>query len=446
MVSPYIPIYAVQLGAGSQEMGWLRSLNNLFSNIMQIPWGIICDRAGRYVPFIIIGGVVSSLLWLPILYVTTPWQLILVIAFQALVSSMVAPAWAALIGRILPEFKRGAGTASVNSSASLGSIIAILFSGMLMSYFGGSLSDMYRAPIILAAISGFVGSMIMLAFKEDRAKYNSLENRRWPRLKDFTENRNFRAFLAISFIHSLFMSMAWPLFPITISTITKSNMLKIAYLSSISPAVSLLMRRYTGRLSDRSGRKALMVFGRAGIFVYPFIYAFATSTYHLYTAEFIIGILTAIGDVVVFAYIIDITSEEHRGIATAVYNTVTGLSTFLGSLLGGYMPAFLSGFGLANEVSMKATYLVSSVGRFIGGLLFTRVKESYIYPSSVRKELARILVEDLERAQGSVRKIEELGEKAERGLILDMDYFENLQKKKHRSSSKENSKYKNSVK
>ena len=38
IINPYVPIYAVQLGASSEEMGWLRSLANLFGNIMQVPW------------------------------------------------------------------------------------------------------------------------------------------------------------------------------------------------------------------------------------------------------------------------------------------------------------------------------------------------------------------------------------------------------------------------
>jgi len=428
MINPYINVYAVQLGANPSEMGWLRSLNNLFSNVMQIPWGMACDRIGRYVPFIVLGGIISSLLWLPVLYVTTPWQLIIIVAFQALANSMVAPAWAALLGRILPKSARGSGTANINAAASLGTISATLFSGFLMARVGGSPSEMYRLPLLIAAVSGFGASLTMLTIRE--VKWGGDDSgRKWFDWRALGKNRNYRRFVLISVVQNFFMSMAWPLFPITVVNVTKGDMLQVAYISVISGAVGLFMRRYSGRLSDRAGRKPLIVAGRAGIFLYPLLYAFATSVYHLFAADFTVGILGSISDIAIFAYLLDITIDEQRGASVAVYNTVIGVTTFFGSILGGYLVGFFGVLGFDVATSMIATYLISSSGRLLGGLLFLRMSEEYVYPSSVRKELREIMIEDMERTRYGIRRAEELGERAELDLTSDMDYFSSLPKR-----------------
>jgi len=433
VINPYVPIYAVQLGASPSEMGWLRSLNNLFSNVMQIPWGMACDRIGRYVPFIVLGGIVSSLLWLPVLYVTTPWQLILIVAFQALANSMVAPAWAALLGRVLPRSARGSGTANINAAASLGAISATLFSGLLMTRMSGSPAEMYRLPLLIAAVSGFGASLTMLTLRETKwGVRKDSEEHKWFDLQALKKNQNFRKFAVISIVQNFFMSMAWPLFPMTIVNIVKGDMLQVAYISVISGSVGLLIRRYSGRLSDRAGRKPLIVAGRAGIFIYPLMYAFATSVYHLYVADFAVGILGSISDIAIFAYLLDITAEEQRGASVALYNTLIGFATFFGSILGGYLVVLFNILGLDPATSMKVAYLISSSGRLLGGLLFLRMGEEYAYPSTVRKELIEIMTEDVERTRYRVRRVEELGEKAELDLRRDMEYFESPPKREKR--------------
>ena len=436
LINPYIPIYAVQLGASATELGWLRSLNNLFSNVMQIIWGMTSDRVGRYVPFIVLGGAVSSLLWLPMLFVTTTWQLILIVAVQALSNSMVAPAWAALLGRILPKMERATGTANVNAAASLGTISATLISGLLMQRIGGAPAEMYRIPLLVAAATGFGASMTMLTLKEKNPKGES-QTRKLLDLETLRKNKSFRRFALISLVQQFFMSMAWPLFSITIVNVTKSDMLQVAFISVLSPMVAFLIRRYAGRLSDRAGRKPLIVIGRTGMFLYPLLYAFSTTMTHLLAAEVLIGVVGSISDIAIFAYLLDTTTDEQRGSSIAVYNTLIGFATFFGSILGGYFVGFFGFLGLDTASALKASYAVSSSGRLVSGLLFLLISERLIYHSTVREELISIVTEDVETAKYRIQKVDELGEKAELGLMRDIEQFETKQSSIVESNKKE---------
>ena len=72
---------------------------------------------------------------------------------------------------------------------------------------------------------------------------------------------------------------------------------------------------------------------------------------------------------------------------------------------------------------MISTYMVSVAGRLGAGLLFTKISEEYPYPSSVRRELAEMMSEDVERTRYRIRKADELGEEAEQELIREMESF-----------------------
>jgi MFS family permease len=436
LINPFVPIYAVQLGASAAELGWLRSLNNLFSNVMQILWGIASDRVGRYVPFIVIGGAVSSLLWLPMLFVTTTWQLIFVVAVQALSNSMVAPAWAALLGRILPKAERATGTANVNAAASLGTISATLISGLLMQRIGGAPAEMYRIPLLVATVSGFVASMAMLTLKEKNSK-GATDSRKLFDLETLRKNKAFRRFTMISLLQQFFMSMAWPLFSITIVNVTRSDMLQVAFISVMSPIVAFLIRRYAGRLSDRAGRKPLIVIGRTGMFLYPLFYAFSSTMTHLLAAEVLIGVVASISDIAIFAYLLDTTADDQRGASIAVYNTLIGFATFFGSILGGYFVGFFGFLGLDTASSLKASYIVSSSGRLVSGLLFLLISERLIYHSTVREELVSIVTEDVETAKYRIQKVDELGERAELDLMKEIEQFESEQSSTAESEGEE---------
>jgi len=393
---------------------------------MQVPWGAVCDRFRRRVPLIVLGGALSSLLWLPMIYVKTAWELIVLVALQAFISSMVAPAWAALIGDMVPQPKRGSVIATINAAASLGSITATLISGYIMASIGGSLSHMYMIPLILATICGFGASLAMLTLRERKVK--ELEK---PKVHSWVNwrlllrgNLNFRRFCLISVFHGFFMSIAWPLFPITVVKVIKADMVQVAYLSVISGGVSLVIRRFVGRLADRAGRKPLIIVGRAGIVLVPLIYAIATSVYHLYVVDFAIGILVAASEIAVFAYLLDVTPEEQRGASVAFFNTMNGFSTFLGSITGGYLTSMLISMGFEELTSLQMVYGISALGRLTGGLLFLKIREPYKYPSTMKAEILEMISEDVKKAEEKLHRIEERGEATDREIQKDFEWFE----------------------
>jgi MFS family permease len=75
------------------------------------------------------------------------------------------------------------------------------------------------------------------------------------------------------------------------------------------------------------------------------------------------------------AYLLDIAPEEYRGSFAATYNLVVGVTTFFGSLIGGYLSDYTIGvFGLI--LGLQVVYIISLVGRAIGSMFYLTLKET----------------------------------------------------------------------
>jgi len=392
-VSPFLSAYAVKLGASASEMGWFQSVSNLAPNMMQVPWGKLSDKMGRRIPFIIVGGFITAVLWVPLMFVTSPSQLIEVIAVQSVLGSMATPTWTALIGDFVHQSKRGLITANINRLASVGSLLATLVAGYLMILVKGTLQQMFFFPLLVAVLCGIVSSLMMI-FVREKPHPNNASNSSIFSIRDVAKhartNPNFVRFSAVSIIFGFFMSISWPLFSITTISVLNASMLEVGLIGVIQGAITIALQPWGGKLVDRVGRRPLIITYRLGLVLVPVFYGMASSVYHLYLASLVFGILGAFGDIAMLAYLLDVTPEELRGTLTAFYNLITGMVFFVGSLVGGYIANYLVGvFGLI--VGLQIVYTLSAIGRGVGALTFTTLKEPYKYPSTLRKELRDIV-------------------------------------------------------
>ncbi|RLI20589.1 hypothetical protein DRO45_03510 [Candidatus Bathyarchaeota archaeon] len=379
MVNPFLSPYAVELGASSSEMGWFQSLSNLSNNVMQVIWGGLSDRFGRRVPFIVLGGVITAVLWLPMIFVANATQLIFLIAIQALLGSMATPAWTALIGDLVPSLKLGRTSAAINLWASIGSLIATLISGTVMDVVGGTLHQMFFIPFTVAMICGLVSSLVMLRVREKRRKNFSLKRSFTSEIAEiFTHAKkspDFMRYCMAGATFALFMSISWPLFSITMIKVLKASMLDIALLSVIQMVITIIFQKRFGKLADTIGRKPLLVLFRFSLVTVPLAYAFSPNVYILMGISTFWGVSMAMGQASMTAYLLDVTPEEQRGRFTAFYNLIIGVTTFIGSLTGGYISDYMIGvFGLV--LGLQITYMISMIGRAVGASTYLTLKET----------------------------------------------------------------------
>jgi MFS family permease len=380
MVNPFMGAYAVKLGASPSEMGWFQSSSNLSNNVMQVFWGRLSDRLRRRIPFIIFGGLIVAGLWIPMMFVATASQLIILLVVQALLGSMATPAWTALIGDLAPSLKLGRVNASVNLWASIGSLIATMASGIIMILIGGTPQEILFIPFVVAIVCGVTSSLVMLYIREKKndEKLNLLKNLTsdFSSILDYAKKTpNFVKYCYVEGVFQFFMSISWPLISITQIEVLNASMFDIALLTVAQSFVTIIFQGWAGRLADSVGRKPLLVFFRFSLITVPIAYAFSPNISTVIAISTFWGFSTALGQASMTAYILDISPQEYRGSFVAMFNLVIGITTFFGSLFGGYLSNYTIGlFGLI--LGLQIAYIISLVGRGIGAALYLTLRET----------------------------------------------------------------------
>ncbi|MBS7642069.1 MAG: MFS transporter [Candidatus Bathyarchaeia archaeon] len=417
-VSPFISIYAAQLGATPTELGFVQAVNSVSPSIAQIPWGFVVDRVKRCTLFIALGTLLYGFILLLLIFASDMLSFILVVLSAYVLLAMAAPASNYLLGEYSSGSDRGRVMARLNAMASIGSMPATILSGYIIYRVGGSVGEMYRIPLILCFVFNLAAALAIFKVGEEPIRgFYSFSIRDW--VKALKSNRYFKRLCILSTFQGFSMGLSWPLFTLTIVRVVRADMFQVSLLSVVSASTAIIVRRFTGRLADRAGRKPLIVLGRVGLFLIPLIYAIARSIYELIVVNFVIGILTAASDVALSAYLLDISPRGMRGSYTSLYNAIAGSSSFIGSTVGGYLLDQLTGLGYGFHEAMTIMYTVSIIGRLASGILYLTIEEPYKYPARFEEELKRIFEEELEAVEKRIveyRRIED----------EDLEWFEKL--------------------
>ena len=171
------------------------------------------------------------------------------------------------------------------------------------------------------------------------------------------------------------MSISWPLFSITQVTVLNAPMLQLALLSVVQSIVMIAFQDWAGKRADTTGRKPLLALFRFSLITVPIAYALSPNINTLIAVGAFWGLANALGQAAVTAYLLDVSPEEHRGSFAAIFNLVMGITTFFGSLIGGYLSDYLTSiFGLV--LALQIVYLISTIGRAIGAAFHLTLKET----------------------------------------------------------------------
>ncbi|WP_071395676.1 MFS transporter [Bacillus tuaregi] len=126
---------------------------------------------------------------------------------------------------------------------------------------------------------------------------------------------------------------------------------ELGLLMAVYSLMQLLFAPLWGRVSDRIGRKPVIMIGILGLALSFFLMGLSSALWMLFAARVVGGILSAANMPTVMAYVADITSAEDRGKGMGIVGAATGLGFVFGPALGGVfskmslnMPFYIAGF------------------------------------------------------------------------------------------------------
>lgn len=404
LADPFVSVLALDLGATAPQLGWLTAFTQLFPAVMQVPWGKLSDFFGRRVPFLVVGGAISFFMYFLMVGSVNAWQLIFFVSVQLAVGSMMIPTWYALVGDKTTPATRGYVMSRFFVVSSLASIVATLIGGAIASSFeeDSSVLMKYSIPFFMAGVSGIIGSVALLRVKEAKRRLHASPKRIFTFgmksfifTSDLKENEYFRNLVILNATFNFLMSIIWPILYITYVDVLNATLWEIAVMTVISTGSTILFQLKVGRLLDLIGPMPQILISRVAFISVPIVYALATSVWHIYVINAALGFANAMANVAFFKYILDVAPDEKKAEYFAVYNTVIGLATFVGCIIGGYLAAFFmdriitatdptsGAYTSQLIVALGAVYAISAFGRVAGSVWFFKMRDPVKYPETL---------------------------------------------------------------
>ncbi|HEA23713.1 hypothetical protein LCGC14_0847290 [marine sediment metagenome] len=150
----------------------------------------------------------------------------------------------------------------------------------------------------------------------------------------------------------------------------------IGMLTSIYPLFQLLFVIVWGKLSDKYGRKPLIIIGLTGFVVMNVLTGLATSLTMLYIARIIGGIFTSSVIPVSNAYLSDITSEKRRTKIMAWSGVAISSGVIFGPVLGGFLSQtnlhFKYTFGVFHLDRFSVPFILAALLGFVVVLVIVK--------------------------------------------------------------------------
>ena len=130
--------------------------------------------------------------------------------------------------------------------------------------------------------------------------------------------------------------MVIPLFPFYIEKMGAGGS-QLGLLISTSALLELLFGPIWGSISDRIGRKPILLLGLLGYALSSLLFGLSTELWMLFASRALSGVLSSATTATALAYISDNTSERDRGGGLGMLGAAMGLGLILGPAAGGWM-------------------------------------------------------------------------------------------------------------
>lgn len=329
MVYPLLPLFVTQvLGASPAVLGLIEGAAESVASLLRVFSGYISDRLGRRKP-LAIAGYAASTAGKALLYVAAAWPMVLAGRLVDRFGKGVRTAPRdALIADSSDAARRGRAFGLHRALDTLGATLGVVAAIFLIRGGTGNIRVIFLWSLVPAAL----GVAVLFLAKDVRSMRRQAEA---PVLRWSALPRRLQAYLLVVLLFTLgnssnqfLLLRAQNLGAPATGVLVLYLVYNIAYAAIAYPA---------GRLSDRIGRRALLVSGYA---LYGLVYlgfALAPSPSWLWGLFILYGLYMGTFEGVEKALIADLAPMSIRATAIGLHATLVGIGLFPASLLAGWL-------------------------------------------------------------------------------------------------------------
>ena len=262
LISPIIPNIAEALNEPESKLGWLVSSYAILLGIFALLTGPISDKFGRR-KILLAGSFTMAVALYAHVLAQSFWALLLVRAFAGAAGGMLSGAAVAYVGDYFPYERRGWANGWVMSGVAFGQILAIPMGKLMAASWG------FQWPFLVFAITMTLAVLFIwrylpqpdVAFTKERLTFRTaLAN--YSRL---LQNREVQAAAASFFLMFSSIGMYLVFLPTWLEDEIGLIDRDIALMFLVGGIMNVATGPLAGRLSDRIGRKPLIISSCAGL-------------------------------------------------------------------------------------------------------------------------------------------------------------------------------------
>jgi len=384
-------VFARIVGVTATTLGFIMSIRNLLSGLFQGVAGRLSDKFGRkYILFF--GLFLSLVIPIPLIFYHSVWFLIFVAIIQAFSVSVFIPSFNAVLGDVTEPSFRASFIGKINSigrivSVTVTLVVAGIFAFIATRYnniitISGTAYEIswefqYGFIFALSAFNALLCLIALFFLKETHVVSDEKKNT-VPKLRVAFQDKDFVKFLIVNSIFGITMSLIWPINPIILNDIMELNFAQVAIITSSFAAFIAITLIFAGKISDKMGRKPMIIISVCILIFFPvsMVPAIITENWWiLLLSRFVGGVGTGINFVAVNAYTLDLASKDTFGGYSGLRETFYGIATFIGSFAAGFIIDALEGaFGIKTTAICMS--IAVSVIRIIAAIGFLFITES----------------------------------------------------------------------
>lgn len=373
----FLPLFALAYGASNGQVGWLTALGNLLGAMALFPGARLVEKRGERKGIVVwytgVGGRLMLLLLalFPFVIGQPMWGIVLIIilnGLRAFLFNLSNPAWTSMVADMVPDFVRGRYFSSRNMVMGAAALIVAPLAGIIIRQLNGMGGHPYlgfQAVFFCAFLFGVISTLSFHRIAEP--PLNEQQNpphHRGDTRRLLRQNVPFLGLVISAFIWGMALQVAAPFFNVYLVRQFDAGAGTIGALAAVSSLMALVGQVVFGRLLDKKGALWVQVVCGFTIPVLPLAWIFITAPWQVGLINTLGGFIWAGYTLSNFSLLLELTPEQARPRAVALYQTVVFTSAVLGPLLGGY---------LADTVSFQLIFGLSGSGRMVGMVIFLLV-------------------------------------------------------------------------
>jgi MFS family permease len=328
LVVPVLPIYAKTFGLGAAQLGLVVGIFGIGRVLVNIPAGLLADRVDRRWLMLcaVLGVVVAQILTG---LVASYWTLLGVRLAAGLAGGVAITSSMSLLADLTTTQNRGRDMATLQAFQLIGGSLGPVVGGFLVAPFGP------RIPFFVSGVAA-----VVVAVWARRVLSGVVPPPRsgvgtdYARVRWFTRDVGGVCLLGFSVFFHRFGGMQ-ALVPLIAYGVIGIGVANLGLVLGGITACNMLVVRFAGGLSDRIGRKRVIIPAMAVVSSGCAALALADSVPAFIAATLVTGMAAGFSGPTPAAYLADVANPSARGTAVGVYRTFGDVATIIGPVLLG---------------------------------------------------------------------------------------------------------------